>query len=66
MILDNIDDRITERISEKADKSELPKNLSDLNDDVNLATKEDLSLKVDKEDDKGLSTHDFTDDLFLS
>ena len=65
MILDNIEDRISTQISEKADKSELPRNFSDLNNDLNLVTEEDLNLKVDKETGKGLSTNDFTDNLFL-
>lgn len=65
MILGDIKTMIQKEILGKADKSELPKNLSDLNDDVNLATKEDLSLKVDKETGKGLSSNDFTENLFL-
>lgn len=64
-ILKNIKDMILEQIQDKANRSELPTRVSDLNDDLNLATEEDLNLKVDKETGKGLSTNDFTDNLFL-
>lgn len=64
-ILKNIKDMILEQIQDKANRSELPTRVSDLYNDLNLVTEEDLSLKVDREDDKGLSTNDFTDDLFF-
>lgn len=64
-ILKNIKDMILEQIQDKANRSELPTRISDLNDDLNLATEEDLNLKVDKETGKGLSTNDFTNNLFL-
>ncbi len=64
-ILKNIKDMILEQIQDKANRSELPTRISDLDNDLNLVTEEDLSLKVDREDDKGLSTNDFTDDLFF-
>ena len=63
-ILKNIKDMILEQIQDKANRSELPTRISDLNNDLNLATEEDLNLKVDKETGKGLSTNDFTNDLF--
>ena len=64
-ILKNIKDMILEQIQDKANRSELPTRVSDLDNDLNLVTEEDLSLKVDKETGKGLSTNDFTDNLFL-
>ena len=59
MILGNIKTLIQEAISGKADKTELPHNLSDLNNDLDLITDEDLNLKVDKVTGKGLSSNDF-------
>lgn len=60
MILGNIKTMIQEAISGKADKTELPQNLSDLNNDLDLISSEDLNSKVDKVTGKGLSSNDFT------
>ena len=45
-ILKNIKDMILEQIQDKANRSELPTRVSDLDNDLNLVTEEDLSLKV--------------------
>lgn len=60
MILGNVKTMIQKAIVGKADKTELPQNLSDLNNDLDLATSEDLNLKVDKVSGKELSSNDFT------
>lgn len=46
-ILKNIKDMILEQIQNKANRSELPTRVSDLDNDLNLVTEEDVSGKAD-------------------
>ena len=46
-ILKNIKDMILEQIQNKANRSELPTRVSDLDNDLNLITEEDISGKAD-------------------
>ncbi len=63
MILENIRDMAVEAADKEIVKINIPRNLSDLTDDLNIATIIDLNQKVDKIEGKGLSTNDFTNEL---